>query len=108
MINKEAREYGLIRSRAFAVRGLHWYVTMELERSFLFKEKLNGDSAMFEIGSKLVTECIRFIDSQLKDGWRIKIVLVSAKGKENFYEKFGFKYRPDDTYGAGMDLWRGI
>lgn len=60
------------------------------------------------IGSKLVTECIRFIDSQLKDGWRIKIVLVSAKGKENFYEKFGFKYRPDDTYGAGMDLWRGI
>ena len=58
------------------------------------------------IGSKLVSECIRYIDSQLKEGWRIKIVLVSAKGKENFYEKFGFQYRPNDAYGAGMDLWR--
>ena len=56
MINKEAREYGLIRSRAFAVRGLHWYVTMELERSFLFKEKLNGDSAMFEMSPQPSTK----------------------------------------------------
>ena len=60
------------------------------------------------IGSKLVSECISYIDSQLKEGWRIKIVLVSAKGKESFYEKFGFSCRPNDTFGAGMDLWRGI
>ena len=60
------------------------------------------------IGSKLVSECISYIDSQLKEGWRIKIVLVSAKGKECFYEKFGFSCRPNDTFGAGMDLWRGI
>ena len=60
------------------------------------------------IGSKLVSECISYIDSQLKEGWRIKIVLVSAKGKESFYEKFGFACRPNDTLGAGMDLWRGI
>ena len=60
------------------------------------------------IGRKMVSECIRYIDSQLKEGWRIKIELVSAKGKEKFYEKFGFKTRPNDTEGSGMNLWRGI
>ena len=58
------------------------------------------------IGKRLVSECIRFIDSQLKDGWRIKIVIVSAKGKEKFYERLGFTTRPNDQDGAGMNLWR--
>ena len=60
------------------------------------------------IGRKLVNECISYIDSQLKEGWRIKIELVSAKGKEKFYEKCGFKLRPNDAEGCGMNLWRGI
>ena len=59
------------------------------------------------IGTRLVSECISFIDSQLKEGWRIKVELVSAKGKEPFYAKFGFKTRPNDTEGCGMNLWRG-
>lgn len=43
--------------------------------------------------------------SQLKEGWKIKIVLISAKGKEEFYKKFGFNERPNEDAGAGMDLW---
>ena len=58
------------------------------------------------IGKQLVTECIQYIDSQLKDGWKIKIVIVSAKGKEAFYEQFGFSTRPNGREGAGMNLWR--
>ena len=58
------------------------------------------------IGKKLVSECIAYIDKQLKDGWRIKIVIVSAKGKEQFYEKFGFELRPNERDGAGMQVWR--
>jgi len=58
------------------------------------------------IGKKLVVECISYIDQQLKDGWRIKIVIVSAKGKEQFYEKFGFQVRPNENEGAGMQMWR--
>ena len=58
------------------------------------------------IGKHLVSECISYIDSQLKDGWKIKIVIVSAKGKEKFYEQFGFVTRPNDQDGAGMNLWR--
>ena len=58
------------------------------------------------IGKKLVSECIAYIDSQLKNGWRIKIVIVSAKGKKQFYEKFGFELRPNEHDGAGMQVWR--
>ena len=58
------------------------------------------------IGKRLVSECISFIDRQLKDGWQIKIVIVSAKGKEPFYERFGFEIRPNANDGAGMQMWR--
>ena len=59
------------------------------------------------IGKKLVNECVRYIDNQLKDDWHIKIVIVSAKGKEQFYEKLGFQIRPNERDGAGMQMWRG-
>ena len=58
------------------------------------------------IGKHMVSECISFVDRQLKEGWRIKIVIVSAKGKEPFYEKFGFELRPNQNDGAGMQIWR--
>ena len=57
------------------------------------------------IGKQLVESCISYIQGQLKDGWRIKIVIVSAKGKEGFYEKFGFQIRPNANDGAGMQMW---
>lgn len=57
------------------------------------------------IGRKMVEQLIQHLKSQLKTGWRIKIVLVSAKGKERFYEKIGFSGRPNERDGAGMDMW---
>lgn len=57
------------------------------------------------IGKTLVEQLITFLRSQLQAGWRIKIVLVSAKGKEPFYKKFGFIERPNECDGAGMNLW---
>jgi len=57
------------------------------------------------IGKKLVEACISYIHRQLREGWRIKIVIVSAKGKEGFYEKFGFQIRPNANDGAGMQMW---
>ncbi len=58
------------------------------------------------IGKKLVKECISYVDSQLKPNWRIKIVIVATKGKEEFYEKIGFIRRPNEDEGAGMQIWR--
>ena len=57
------------------------------------------------IGKKLVEFCISYVQSQLKEGWSIKVVIVSAKGKEPFYEKFGFQVRPNENDGAGMQMW---
>ena len=56
------------------------------------------------IGTYMVEENIAFLKSQLREGWRIKIVLIAAKGKEEFYEKFGFCVRPNENAGPGMDL----
>ncbi len=56
------------------------------------------------IGYHLVEMAIEFMKSQVKEGWKIKIVLTAAKGKETFYSKFGFNERPNKYAGAGMDL----
>lgn len=57
------------------------------------------------IGKRMVENAIDFVKSNLKINWKIKIVLVSAKGKERFYKKFGFNERPNNESGPGMDLW---
>lgn len=57
------------------------------------------------IGKRMVENAIDFVKARLKMNWKIKIVLVSAKGKELFYKKFGFSERPNNESGAGMDLW---
>jgi len=57
------------------------------------------------IGKKLVESSIQRIKADIKPGYKVKINLMSAKGKEKFYEKFGFSERPNDNFGPGMDQW---
>ena len=57
------------------------------------------------IGRKLVEACLNKLKSDMKPGYKVKITLNSARGKEPFYEKFGFSVRPNDDAGAGMDQW---
>ncbi len=57
------------------------------------------------IGAALVRGAIERIKKDMKPGYKVKFNLMSAKGKEGFYEKFGFKERPNDECGAGMDQW---
>lgn len=57
------------------------------------------------IGKRLVESCIRRIKDDMKPGYKVKLNLMAAKGKEAFYEKFGFEERPNDNLGAGMDQW---
>jgi hypothetical protein len=33
------------------------------------------------------------------------VSLMAAQGKEEFYKKFGFFTRPDETHGCGMCQW---
>ena len=57
------------------------------------------------IGRKLVESCIEKLKSDMKPGYKVKMTLNSAKGKEPFYEKFGFRVRPNEDAGPGMDQW---
>lgn len=57
------------------------------------------------IGRKLVEACIERLKKDMKPGYKVKMTLNSAKGKELFYEKFGFKVRPNEDAGPAMDQW---
>jgi ribosomal protein S18 acetylase RimI-like enzyme len=54
------------------------------------------------IGKELLDYVQKYIRAQLKDGWQTKLELMSAKGKEEFYKKFGFEEMPSQYIGAGM------
>ena len=52
---------------------------------------------------RLLTETMEsHITASIREGWAVSLELISSKGKEQFYEKFGFEQRPCDWDGAGM------
>ena len=57
------------------------------------------------IGQNLARRALAWVKSQLRPGWKFKVVLISTAGNEGFYKKLGFTERPADGMGAGMDLW---
>ncbi|MCL2696474.1 MAG: GNAT family N-acetyltransferase [Oscillospiraceae bacterium] len=56
------------------------------------------------LGREINERLLKLINDSAESGEYVVIHLASAKGKEPFYEKFGFKPRPFDNYGAGMSL----
>ena len=50
-------------------------------------------------------ELLKRIKESLKPGYKVMISLLAAKGKEEFYNKFGFVSRPNDDFGCGMHQW---
>ena len=57
------------------------------------------------LGRELMEHVMAFIRSELKPGYRFMVSLSAAKGKEDFYKKFGFNVRPNDDVGPGMYQW---
>ena len=57
------------------------------------------------LGRKLVKTVIQRIRDDMKPGYKVKLTLNSAMGKEPFYEKFGFRARPNENSGPAMDQW---
>ena len=54
------------------------------------------------VGRLLMNAMEEYIRSQLPNGWAVSLELISSKGREPFYERFGFEQRPCDWNGAGM------
>ena len=55
------------------------------------------------IGLKITSELKKLIEYNVSSGEKIQIELTPTAGKEPFYEKAGFKYKPDKI--TGMYLW---
>lgn len=58
------------------------------------------------IGTEIVTRLKNKVMEAAEPGDKIMFNLGAAKGKEGFYEKFGFMQRPNDFSGSGMSMWR--
>lgn len=54
------------------------------------------------IGKRLIENLIEYVKSINPKGNEIMLCLMSAKGRESFYEKHGFISRPNDNLGPGM------
>jgi len=54
------------------------------------------------VGMLIMNKIMDYINHNMKNG--LFIGLMAAKGKEAFYEKYGFIKRPNDECGSGMYL----
>jgi len=57
------------------------------------------------IGRGIMTRIMAWVGENIAPGQAKYITLMAAKGKEGFYEKFGFVRRPTDELGPGMTQW---
>ena len=58
------------------------------------------------IGTGIINKLLEQINEYKKVNPDIRTYLGAAKGKEQFYEKFGFVSRPNDDLGPGM-IYKG-
>ena len=58
-----------------------------------------------QIGTGIMNKSLEQVDRYKKVNPKIRTYLGASKGKESFYEKFGFISRPNDKLGAGMILY---
>ena len=59
------------------------------------------------LGRVIMETLMERIRETIKPGYRVMVSLMAAKGKEEFYDKFGFEIRPNETVGCGMHQWLG-
>lgn len=54
------------------------------------------------IGTAIMQKLMDYVRREAMPGTSVSVGLMAARGKEPFYEKFGFYARPNDHDGAGM------
>lgn len=60
------------------------------------------------IGTALINRCLEYVEHYLPEGGRASVQLIAEKGKEEFYERLGFRLLPHEYCGSGMRkvFWR--
>ena len=66
---------------------------------------VHPDNQGMGIGKCIVNRLLEHIRAAAMPGTRVTVGLMAAKGKDSFYEQFGFFRRPNDSCGAGMIQW---
>ena len=67
-------------------------------QDFIVKSEYQGQG----IGKLMMEKLIQHVESFRTENSEIMLCLMCAKGREEFYEKFGFVGRPTDSLGPGM------
>lgn len=57
------------------------------------------------LGRALIERTLAWLEGQVGTDETIMVNLMSAMGKETFYEKLGFHTRPFGNHGSGMSRW---
>ena len=56
------------------------------------------------IGTEIVNRLLEYLESRTPVNGRSSVQLIAEKGKEPFYERFGFRSVPDGSSGSGMRM----
>lgn len=76
------------------------YGYMALVADVMVKPEYQGQG----IGKKMINNLIERAKDSLEEGEQMMIQLLAADGKLEFYQKFGFKDKPE-VVEAGMYMW---
>jgi GNAT superfamily N-acetyltransferase len=57
------------------------------------------------IGTEMLKKIMQFLETSVNSEQMLMINLMSVRGKEKFYSKFGFLERPSESMGSGMVRW---
>ena len=57
------------------------------------------------IGKMIVNNLIEYVKSCVKEDWCVYAELMTGEPNFDFYSRFGFQKRLDDSEGKGMILW---
>ena len=78
---------------------MYWYL-----QEIIVHPKYQGKG----IGKSIVNRLIEYVKNTAIPGSKVTVGLTAAKGKDTFYEKFGFFRKPTATSGPGMEKWIDI
>ena len=111
LVNEDACKVGL--------DGSLYCVCAEINNKIVGIARIIGDSGLYfyiqdvivfpeyqglGIGGLLMDEVMDYLGKNLTS--KATVGLMASKGKETFYEKYGFSRRPSDTRGHGMyKIW---
>lgn len=102
-----------------ALKNTIYSISVEIDGKIIGMGRIIGDGARIfyiqdvvihpnyqgmRIGTKIMEYLIAYIEKVSIRDCNIMVGIMSAKGKESFYERFGFQKRPNEFQGNGMIL----